>query len=163
MNAKPNDLQKVVPGKHYSFMADMKFFKCNIWLLVAGLATYAGDEWFYHHRDFSFALRIIIALVPLPTIWLWMRSMSRWIRGLDEFQRRITLEISLFAATRTLLVVLIWLRLGQIGTLKTIFQPLGKIALHFENGALTQYCTMTVLLFFFFFWLGYLIINRRYK
>jgi hypothetical protein len=31
------------------------------------------------------------------------------------------------------------------------------------NGAPTQYCTLTLASFFFFFWLGYLIINRRYK
>jgi hypothetical protein len=161
MSNKPNELEELVSIKK-SLRPDI--LKVSVWLLVAGVTTYAGDEWFYHHRDSSSALRIIIALIPLPTILLWLRSMSRWIRGMDELQRRITLEISLFATTRTLLVILVWLRLDQIGVLKTIFQTLGKeIALHFENGALTQYCTLTGSLFFFFFWLGYLIINRRYK
>lgn len=52
----------------------------------------------------------------------------------------------------------------RVGVLKAIFQPLGKgIVQHFENGALTQYCTLTGVLFFFFWWLGYLIISHRYE
>jgi hypothetical protein len=163
MNNKPNVPEELITlnPKKYSFRTDMKV---SSWLLMAALATAAGDAWFYHHKDCSFVLRIIIALVPLPPTLLWIRSMARWIRSMDELHRRITIDALVFATTGTLVVVLGWLRLNQTGILKAIFHPLGRIAFTFENGgALTGYYALILGLWFSFLLLGYFIFNRRYK
>jgi len=157
MNNKLNVPDEVIPGRNYSFWADMKV---NSWLLVAALATVAGDKWFYHHKDCPFWLRVIIALMPLPASLLWVRSIARWISGMDELHRRITLEVALFATTWTIIVIAVWLRLQQAGILEAIF---GQTAVRFEKGSLTGYYALTLAPLFFFYFLGHSIFNRRYK
>jgi hypothetical protein len=165
MSNKPNIPEQLWPGKNYSFWTDMKV---NSWILAVGLTTFAGDMWLYHHKDCPFMSRIVIALIPLPATLLWMRSIIRWIHGMDELHRRVTIEAWLFATTATLTIITVWRRLNQAGTLETIFPPshfLEKIVLRIfpEKVALTDDYFLTLVSVVSFSILGHFIINRRYK
>jgi hypothetical protein len=157
MKLKRNTSEEVMPGRNYSFWADMKV---NGWLMVAAVTTFFGDSWPYHHKGCPDTVRAIIALIPLPISLLWIRSAARWIRGMDESQRRITTAACLFASTWTLVVVTLWQRLNQAGTLEAIF---GKAGLNFEKHALTGNFTLSLGLIFFLYFLANAIVNRRYK
>ncbi len=167
MNNKLNLPQEVMPGKNYSFLADMTI---NGWIIASGLANFVGDLWLFNHEDCPFVLRVIIALVPLSLCLLWMRNVTRWIRGMDELHRRVTLEACLFATTWTLFVFAAWQRFKHVGILEAIFRSSDSLPAHlalgFEKGGLTEYhfnYFLAVALLFSFYSLGHFIFNRRYR
>jgi hypothetical protein len=77
--------------------------KLQTWALVA-LGFSAFGHWYLRKPDLSIPLRMIVALAPLIPSFLYARDIARWIRGLDELQRRIQSEAWLFAATGTIFV-----------------------------------------------------------
>jgi len=167
MNVKPNIPQEVMPGENYSFWADMQV---NGWLLASWPAIFGGDLWLYNHEDHPFLFRVIIALIPLAMILLWMQNVARWIRGMDELHRRITLDACLFAITWTFFVITAWQHLKHEGILDTIFRSshffLGYLVLGFDRAGLTEYdfyYPLAVLLLCFFYLLGHAIFNRHYQ
>jgi hypothetical protein len=167
MNNKPNIPQEVMPGKNYSFLVEMNI---NGWIFASWLANFVGDLWLYNHQECPFLFRVIIALVPLSMCLLWMRNVTRWIRGMDELHRRITLEACLFATTWTLFVIAAWQRFKHAGILEAIFRSSNSfpahLALGFEAGPLTEYHFLyffAIMLLFSFYSLGHFIFIRRYK
>jgi hypothetical protein len=104
MNNKPTVPQEVEPRSgHYSFGTDMKV---NGWSWVAVLTSFVGEVLLLpKHMDWPTALRAAIALVPLVASLLWVQSVMRWVRGMDELQRRITTAASVFATVTTLFVI----------------------------------------------------------
>ena len=176
MNNKPNIPDEVMlDWKNYSFWADMKV---NLWLFVAMLTGAASAFLFHtnppygpsHHcyyQDWPLMLRAVVELFPLLASLLWARSMARWIRGMDELHRRITLEACLFAVIGTLLVVTAWHRLDKAGVLEAVFRPPSPPLEHwdfrqFAHLDLNQF-VLTIVLLWFFYFLGHSIFNRRYK
>ena len=99
---KPNTIEEITPHPgHYSPRKDMRL---NGWLAVATAAYVAELLLLKKNPDWSPALRSLLALAPLLPGFLYVRTWLRFIRGLDELQRRIQLEAFLFAALGTLLV-----------------------------------------------------------
>src|ERR1022692_3176317 len=105
MNAKPNFPEEIMFGRHYSIRANIQ---ANVWAFVAMLLSWAGDMLLSLPRDWSVAERATIALVPLLIGLLWMRGFARWVHGMDEMHRRLSMEACLFATGVTLFVVTIW-------------------------------------------------------
>jgi hypothetical protein len=147
---KPNRPEMVIPGKKdYSFRADMKV---NAWLAVAMLSSFAGEELLLPNlRDWPALLRTIIALIPLIPSLLWVRSIAKWVRGMDELHRRITQEALLFATVGTLIVVTAWHTLEKVGVIPLSF------GFYWRTGF------GTLLLFVLFYFRGHFIANRRYQ
>jgi hypothetical protein len=86
---------------HYSLKKDLHL---NAWLAVAA-ATYLGALYLSRRNpDWGPLLRGPIALVPLVPGYLYVRSWLRFIRDMDELQRRIQLEAFLFTALGTIIV-----------------------------------------------------------
>src|SRR5690242_7620270 len=98
MIVKPILPEAVRPGKHYCFAADVKL---NAWAFVAVALSIAARGWLHRHQDWGAAVRSVIALAPILPSLLYLRSVGRWIGGMDELQRRIQLEACLFAMTAT--------------------------------------------------------------
>lgn len=99
---KPNTLESLEPcSGEYSVRTDLKL---NMWLavaaVVAGVSLYLRRE----HPEWSGSVRAEWALAPLIPGLLYVRSFLRFVRGLDEFQRRLQLEVFLFASLGTLLI-----------------------------------------------------------
>jgi hypothetical protein len=147
MTTKLNIPESVQPGKHYSFRADMKL---NAWAFVAVALAFASHIILRHYPDWGVALRAFVALSPLLPSLLYVRSIARWIRGMDELQRRIQLEACLFATTGTIFIVLAFNLLLASG----IHIPRLPHGLDWED---------TFASVVFLYVLGNMFITRRYK
>ena len=155
MNEKPNIPEEIMFGPSYSLRANLK---ANTWAFVAMPLSWAGDQILYLPRDWNVAQRAIIALVPLLVGLLWVRDFVRWIRGMDEMHRRLSVEACLFATGVTLFVVTVWHILDKAG----IFQAgLHLARLHLDSHFRTASFPISLVVAFYF--LGYAIFNRRYK
>jgi hypothetical protein len=167
MNNKPNLPEVMMPGKNYSLWADMKV---NGWLLVAMLTGAANALLFHsnlpygtlrhYYQDWPIVLRAVVELFPLLATLLWARSIMRWMRGLDEMHRRITLEALLFAAIATLCVLSIWPLLDGAGVSAAILQATNNVHLEALDKPIFP---LTIGMFYLFSVLGFTILNRRYK
>lgn len=145
---KPNTLESVTPlSGQYSFGKDMRL---NAWFVVAAV-TYLVTKWVVSdHPDWDPWSRVLVALTPLLPGCLYARTCMRFIRNLDELQRRIQLEVLLFAMTRTLVV----------GWIISALNANGVHIQRFSHG-LEMGGAFVVL---FGFWIvGNFIVNRRYK
>jgi hypothetical protein len=118
----------VRPGKHYSFRADLKL---NFWAFVALLLA-AFARWL------------------LPSL-IYVRAIARWIRGMDELQRRMQLEACLFATTGTVFIATALSLLAGFG----LFQST-RIA----HGLGWEGTFAVVVLLYI---LGNIVVNRRYR
>ena len=79
--------------------------KLTLWAGVAVIVSFLSRWWLPHHADWNTALRTGVALAPIVPSLLWARSLARWMRNLDELQRRIQYEAWFFAAVGTVFVV----------------------------------------------------------
>jgi hypothetical protein len=155
MNDKPNLPEEIMFGPSYSLRANLK---ANTWAFVAMLLSLAGDILLAQHNDWSAAPRVIIAMVPLLISLLWVRSFVRWVHGMDEMHRRMTLEACLFATVVTLFVVTAWHLLDGAGVFQAGVLPARlHLASHFRDAS---FPISLVLVFYF---VGHAIFNRRYK
>jgi len=118
----------------------------NAWAPVAVLAAFAS-RLVPAAMELDEAPRFLVALLPLPPALLYVRSLWRWMHGLDEMQRRIQVEAVSFATLVMLFVALI-VDLLQIAG----FVP--RLRFGWEG-----YFALT-----FLFWtLGLVRANRRYQ
>jgi len=155
MNTKPNLPEEIMFGRHYSIQANIK---ANAWAFAAMLLSWAGDLLLLLREDWDVAQRAIIVVVPLLISLLWARSFARWIRGMDEMHRRITLEACLFATSATLFVVTAWHLLDKSG----VFQAGSEMTkLRLDSHFHTASFPLSLVLGFYL--LGYAMLNRRYQ
>jgi hypothetical protein len=75
-----------------------------VWLAVAMSVHLVGLFLLSRYSGWSPLPRGLLAVAPLIPGVLYLRSCLRFIRGLDELQRRIQLEALLFAALGTVIV-----------------------------------------------------------
>ncbi len=96
-----NLIESVQPlSGYYSCGMDLRL---NAWLACA-TALYVLDLLLVRRNpEWSAGVRAAFALAPLAPGMLYIRSWLRFIRGMDELQRRIQLEAWLFAAIGTVL------------------------------------------------------------
>jgi drug/metabolite transporter (DMT)-like permease len=145
---KPNTMESVQPcSKQYSFKTDLKL---NAWMAVAGVFWVLSLYLIREHPDMESPLRVAVALSPLAPGLLYVRSCMRFVRGLDELQRRIQLEALLFAALGTLFVG------TAINVLNANGGSFGRFPHGLELGA-------AFILMFLLWLVGTVIATRRYK
>ena len=157
----PNHPNEILLGK--SDYSTWKDWKVNGWLLAAVFFSLGADILFQRQvREWSLALRVGMALVPFLSILLWMRTFARWIRGMDELHRCITLSAVLFATCATFFVVVLWHRLKVAGLFPAQVSGGGFPS---DTHPAKDPCTVAHI-----FWLmtisyvvGYRIFNRRYQ
>src|SRR5579859_6258616 len=147
MNNKPIFPELVQPGKHYSFRADMKL---NVWAFVAVFLAMVSRAILGHHSDWSVSLRASIALSPLLPSLFYVRSITRWMQGMDELQRRIQLEACLFATVGTIFLV-------------TAIDLLGAHGIHLPRLMHGPGWEGTFASVVFLYLIGNIVINRRYR
>jgi hypothetical protein len=145
---KPILPDSVQPGRHYSFRADMKL---NAWAFVAVVMAFSSRIALHRSAEWGVPLRILVALSPLLPSLLYVRSIARWIRGMDELQRRIQVEACLFATTGTIFLATAFNLLGMAGVLQ---------ATRIQNGVGWEGMFASVVAFFV---LGNFVVNRNYR
>ena len=153
LNNKPNLPGEVDPRtKEFSLQAQ---WRVNHWAFAAIFLSVAGDLLVHFHEDandWPVALRTIIALCPLLPALLYVRSLGRWLRGMDELDRQITLKVILFAISATLYLDIALHPLGEWGVVRSEWWLPNWRSWWLQPVPLT--C---------FYMLGTMIFNRRYK
>lgn len=149
---KPNNPEEIWLGKSdYSWWVD---FKVNGWLFLAALISGACDIVFRSSvQQGPTSLKVAAILVPFAALLLWARSIVRWIGGMDELHRRITMSAVLFSCSASFFVVTLWHRIAASGIL-----PAGP-GVSWDIGTVAH----VFLLMTFFYFLGYFLVNRRYQ
>jgi len=71
---------------------------------VAALSYALGRVFLREYPALSVSLRLGIALFPLIPALFYVRAWGKFLRQLDELQRRLQLEIWLFAALGTIFI-----------------------------------------------------------
>jgi hypothetical protein len=182
MSNKPNDPEDCINLRKFSLWTDTKV---NYWLFI-GIVVGLANAILFHpigppldgvlREDFltwPVGIRLIIESIPLLAGLLWARSWARFIRGMDELHRRITIQAWLFSALATIGFISIWPLLDAAGISGSVYY-----ATHF-HGEFTDKphiflvlwllldkppsCFLTLLLLNAFYILGYFILIRRYK
>lgn len=131
----------------YSCKKDLRL---NAWLLVAVVVYLINFTVLHRNPEWSSLTRGLVALTPLLPGLFYVRSCMRFIRGMDELQRRVQLEAWLFSALGMVLIAAV------INTLSAYGVSLGVLKHGLDLGGV--FCVMFAL------WLvGLVIANRRYK
>src|SRR5581483_11065470 len=107
--------ESVQPGRHYSLRADLNL---NAWAFVAVALAFGSRLAVQRHPGWGNLLRAVVSLLPLLPSLFYVGSISRWIRGMDELQRRLQLEACLFATTGAIFVATAFSLLGTAGVLE---------------------------------------------
>jgi hypothetical protein len=121
--------------------------KLNVWAAVAVLAAFVSRLLLGNPAYVTGWSRVAVALLPLPPALLYVGTLWRWARSLDEMQRRIQLEAVCFGTLAVLLVTL------AADLLRTAESVPGM------NFGWEGYFVFT----FFFYALGLARANRRYR
>jgi hypothetical protein len=145
---KPNTVESVIPlSGEYSCKQD---FRLNSWLLVASLMCLGELTFRRHIQDWSPFMRGLFSLSPFIPGLLYVRSWMRFVRSLDELQRRLQLEAFLFASLGTVIIG------AAINSLAESSVSLGFLAHGLTLGG--TFVSMIVL------WTAYTLFSRsRYK
>jgi len=153
MNNKLSFPDEIAFGrKEYSWRRD---WQVNGWLIFATIISALADIMFPHIvSKWPAHWQAIVVLVQFLAISLWARSLVRWIRGMDELQRRITVSAVLFAVSATFFLIMLWHRLNAAGLFQALFGP-G----HWNIGTV---CHAYLLLTIFYF-SSHTFFTRRYQ
>jgi drug/metabolite transporter (DMT)-like permease len=145
---KPNTMESVQPcSGQYSLKTDLRL---NSWLAVSAVVYGVTGFLSHRHPEWSVPVRVTAALLPLVPMLFYVRSCVRFMRGLDELQRRVQQETWLFAALGTVFV----------GVIVSVLNANGVQSPNLEHGLglVGAMCSMMLL------WgVGSVIINRRYR
>jgi len=125
--------------------------RLNAWAIAAVAVAVLSRTLLQREAGWGAPLRALVALAPLLPSLLYVRSIARWIRGMDELQRRIQLEACLFATTGTIFVATALNLLSTAGVLR---------GTRVEDGLGWEGMFALVIAFFV---LGNFVINRRYR
>lgn len=110
---KPNTVESMTPcSGQYSFKQDMKL---SAWLIVACGVYLVGLFVLKHYPDLGSGWKAAVTLAPLIPALLCLRTWVCFIRGLDELQRRMQLEVWLSAALTTVVVGATLSSLSSVG------------------------------------------------
>jgi hypothetical protein len=143
-------------NQEYSWRSD---WRVNGWLFVATLISCFCDVIFHHAVwQWPVSARAGVQLAEFVAIALWARGLTRWIRGMDEMHRRITVSAVLFSVSATFFFLLLWHRLNVAGLWDVLFG-------HPRNGGSWDIGTVGhgFLLLTIFYFAACSVLNRRYK
>ena len=73
----------------------MRVASCQQHTIIAAVlsgAAAVGSSWLLRHAELPSALRFLAAAAPAPVFLWFIVTELRWIRALDEFERRVVLE-----------------------------------------------------------------------
>ena len=121
------------------------------WGIAAFIATIVSRWWLPHHVDADVALRAVVALAPIPIWFMHVRSAAQRMRLVDEMQRLIYYKAWLFAGLGTMFVMI---ALWQV-------QLIGLHLPDWLSHGLDYQCTIILMASLVF--VGYMLVNRRYK
>lgn len=158
MKTNPNHPDEIWLGrKDYCARTD---WKVNGWLFAAAILSGLSDILFPHVvKEWPLAVRAVVAVMPFLALLLWARSLTHWIRGMDELHRRITLSATLFSVSAAFFFVVLWHRLERAEVFQALFPARLSSAGTWDIGTVGH----IFLLMTFCYFLGHRIFTRRYQ
>lgn len=157
MNNKPNIPDELIMFDK-QFSCRTAWSVCRWWFLAFIISTvcdiivpHVVDQW-------PLGWRVTIVFAEFLAVLLFLFDAARWIRGMDELQRRITLAALSFAVSTSFFFFLLWLRLEREGFFNAVF---GSPSMNGTWG-ISSIAHACVLLGGFY-GLGFLIFKRHYK
>jgi hypothetical protein len=99
-----------------------------------------------------------MALIPLLATLLYVRGLTRWIRGMDELHRRVVMTSFIFGTTVYLFLAITWPLLVRGG----LFTALNLTRYHLDQMPFSN-CTFAICLTYLLASAGYTYFSRRYR
>jgi hypothetical protein len=157
MNSKPR-----VPDELIMFDRQFSWrtaWKVGRWWFVAFIISTVCDIIFPQEvRKWPFGWRLAVVFAEFLAILLFVSDAKRFIREMDELQRRITSAALFFSVSASFFFMLLWQRLDAACFFHTLFGP------PFMNRTWGIYTVHhACILLGGFYGLGFLIFKRRYK
>jgi hypothetical protein len=129
------------------------------WMILVYLTDIPGLYVLSHHASWPLALRCVITLVPLLFAFQYVRSIARWIRGMDELHRALSVESFAFATVAYLFIATAWFLFGHAGLWNAISDSTN---VHLERIPWND-CTFIICMIHVLFGIGYSIFKRRFQ
>lgn len=155
MNNKPNVPDELILiDKQFSWRTA---WNVNRWLFLAFVISVMCDIVFPDVvKQWPVKWRVTVVLAEFITVLFSVFDAARWIRCMDELQRRITLAALFFAVSASFFFFLLWLRLDAAKFFHAVFGP--PISTWGIYSVAHVYALLS-----FFYGIGFLIFKRRYK
>jgi hypothetical protein len=131
---------------------------CRWWFLAFLISTLFDVVFWQEVKQWTLGWQVMIIFGEFFAILLFIFDVVKWVRGMDELQRRITLAAFLFSVSASFIFFLLWLRLERAGFFNAIFGP-PVINGTWGISSLAHACTLLG----GFYGVGFLIFKRRYK
>jgi hypothetical protein len=157
MNNRPNLPEDILRVQPHCWRASLR--AGGYWMFAVFLTDVPGASVLKRYPDWPLALRTCVALIPLAAGLLYVLATARWIRGMDELHRRVSISAFLFSAVAYLVLSSAWGLLDRAGVWSFIYRA-NKLGFIFIDFRLP---TLAIALTYVFFGVGYSVLNRRYK
>lgn len=103
--SKPNTIESVMPcSGQYSLKKDLRL---NAWLAAATVLYLVIKLILQDHPEWRPLVRSLLELTPLIPGLFYVRTVVRYVHGMDELQRRVQSDALLFASLGALLITAI--------------------------------------------------------
>lgn len=156
MKTKPNLPGEIFWGKDYSWRMDRNV---NGWLGLAAVISSLSEIMFpFVVMRWPLGWRVAIVAVEFVAIALWGLALARWIRGMDEMHRQITMTVLLLSLGATFFVMMLWHRLDRAGLFNALFSN-PREGGSWDIGTVGHGFLLLIL----FYGIAQAIFNRRYR
>jgi hypothetical protein len=157
MKAKPPVPDELIMfHKEFSLMTALKV--CRWWFAALVISAVFDVIFPDLKKPWPLGWRTAIVLAEFLALLLFVFDAARFIRKMDELQRRITIAALFFSAGASFFLFVLWLRLEREGFFNAVFGP------PVVNGTWgISSAAHACALLGGFYGLGFLIFKRRYK
>jgi hypothetical protein len=149
----PDEL--ILISKQFSLRTGWKV--CRWWFVALVISTVFDLVFPEMKKQLPLGWRVAIVFAEFLAILLFMFDAAKFIRAMDELQRRIALAALFFSVSASFFFFLLWLRLEREGFFNAAFGPPPDGT--WGIASVAHAC----LLLGGFYGLGFLIFRRRYK
>jgi hypothetical protein len=153
----PDEL--IMFDKQFSVTTALKV--CRWWFTALVISAFFDVFFPEVKKQLPLVWRVTIVLAEFLALLLFVIDARRFIRKMDELQRRITIAALFFSVGASFFLFVLWLRLEREGFFNAVFGP------PFSPFSTTTWGIASVahacVLLGGFYGLGFLIFKRRYK
>lgn len=150
----PDEL--ILFDKQFSWRTAWKV--CRWWFVAFTISALSDLIFPNTVKQWHWEWRALIVFAEFSALLLFVLDVARWVRSMDELQRRITLAAFLFSVSASFFFFLMWLRLERAGFFDAVFGT-PRINGTWGISSVAHACALMG----GFYGLGFLIFKRRYK
>lgn len=152
MNEKPNipeEIDKTSKSGAHLF-----------WLLF--LADVPASYLVHHYKDWPMIAKLLISLLPFLVAAFYIRALVRWIRGMDEMHRQLTVSAFAFAMVIYMGMSGLWSLMTRDGIMEQMFHWWSRLG-PVDRTPFTDLWFMAAMIYILFKIIYTQIFNRRFN